>query len=147
MLLTGFERGVLRPPSAWFAKYGAQPRQASLPPASKAVRFRLGTLLLGADGLLVDGSAQLEGAGVPAPLVSLVLRSPERTYVIPTRAVPDLADLDEPGRRKPADTGFRSLVPRAALPAGRYRLGLLVARARGASLSYHAEWLVIPNRS
>ena len=57
ILLTGFERGVLRAPPAWFAEHGAVPHEAALPEPGSAVRFGIGALHLGADGLLVDGWA------------------------------------------------------------------------------------------
>jgi hypothetical protein len=142
ILLTGYQRGVLRPPPAWFAAHGVLPREASLPEPGSAVRFRIGTLHLGEHGLLVDGWAQMGGTGPLAPRFSLVLRSPERTLLVPTWAVP-VATEDEATPRA-GGAGFRSLVPRASLPAGRYRVGLLVERADGAWLSFHADRLVVP---
>jgi hypothetical protein len=146
VLLTGYQRGVLRPPAAWFAAHGALPRQASLPEPGNAVRFGLGTLQLGEDGLLVDGSTQMGGTGALAARVSLVLRSPQRTLVLPTHAVPSLASEAEARPRASGGAAFRTLVPRAALPPGDYRIGLLVERPDGAWLSFHGGRLAVPER-
>lgn len=146
-LLTGFERGVLRVPPAWFAAHGAVPQESALPEPGRSVHFRLGTLHLDADGLLVDGWAQVGGGDARDARVSLVLRSPERTLVVPTHAVPNLASGAEQGPRAAAGRGFRSLLPRAALPPGDYRIGVLVERSDGAWMTFHGDRLAVPGGS
>jgi hypothetical protein len=147
ILLTGLQRGVLRPPSVWFDAHGALPREASLPAPGDALRFRLGVLQLGEDGLLADGTVELESAGASPPRISLVLRSPARTLVFPAGSVPSVASERVETPRARAGLGFRSLLPRAALPPGRYRIGLLVERSDGAWLSFHPGRLTVPERS
>ena len=144
ILLTGFERGVLRVPPAWFVEHGAAPREAALPDPGPAVRFGIGALRLGADGLLVDGWAQVGGGDAFERRVFLVLRSPAHTLVVPTRAVPNPASgaLAEP--RRAVAPGFRSLVRRADLPSGEYRVGVLVERPDGAWLTFHDRKLAVP---
>jgi hypothetical protein len=147
ILLTGYQRGVLLPPRAWFEAHGAAPREARLPAPGKALRFRLGLFQLGEDGLLASGTLEMEGAGAAAPRISLVLRSVERTLVFPAPSVPSAASQLVEAPRAAAGLGFRSLVPRAALPPGRYRIGLLVERSDGAWLSFHQGRLAVPERS
>jgi hypothetical protein len=140
MLTTGFERGVLRIPPAWLAAHAQVPREAALPEAGPAVRFRLGALRLDAGGLLAEGWAQV-GGSVGEPRVALVLRSPERSLVVPTHAVPRLGPE---GPAPAGGAGFRSLVRRADLPPGEYRVGVLVERADGAWLSFRGDALAVP---
>ncbi len=146
ILLTGFERGVLRAPPAWFSAHGAVPREAALPEPGPAVRFGIGTLHLGDDGLLVDGWAQMDDDDAQGRRVSLVLRSPERTLVVPTRVVPNLGSGALAELRRPVGPGFRSLVRRADLPPGEYRVGVLVERMYGAWLTFHDDRLAVPGR-
>jgi hypothetical protein len=107
----------------------------------------LGLLQLGEDGLLASGTLELEGGGAAAPRISLVLRSVARTLVFPAQTVPSAASQLVEAPRAAAGLGFRSLVPSAALPAGRYRIGLLVERSDGAWLSFHRGQLAVPERS
>jgi hypothetical protein len=144
ILLTGFQRGVLRAPTAWFAAHGAVPREAAVPEPGLAVRFGIGALHLGADGLLVDGWAQVGEADALERRVSLVLRSPRRTLMVPTHSVPNLGSGVEMGLRRPLGPGFRSLVRRAALPPGEYRVGVLIERPDGAWLTFHDDRLAVP---
>jgi len=140
MLTTGFARGVLRIPPAWLAAHAQRPREAPLPEPGPAVRFRLGALRLDADGLLADGWAQVGGSG-GEPRFALVLRSAERSLVVPAHSVPYLG----PAGAAPAGAAvFRSLVRRADLPPGEYRVGVLVERVDGAWLSFRGDALVVP---
>jgi hypothetical protein len=145
ILVTGFERGVLRAPPAWFAEHGAVPHEAALPEPGPAVRFGIGALRLGADGLLVDGWAEVGGGDAFERRVFLVLRSPARTLLVPTRAVPSLASGAPAALRPGVAPGFRSLVRRADLPSGDYRVGVLVERPDGAWLTFHDERLAVPD--
>jgi hypothetical protein len=144
ILLTGFERGVLRVPPAWFVEHAAAPREAALPEPSPAVRFGIGALRLGTDGLLIDGWAQVGGGDAFERRVFLVLRSPARTLLVPTHAVPnpESGALVEP--RRGLASGFRSLVRRADLPSGEYRVGVLVEHPDGAWLTFHDQRLAVP---
>ncbi|MFI5216581.1 MAG: hypothetical protein ACHQ3O_08545 [Candidatus Limnocylindria bacterium] len=66
---------------------------------------------------------------------------------MPTHAVPNLASGAEQGPRAAAGRGFRSLLPRAALPPGDYRIGVLVERSDGAWMTFHGDRLAVPGGS
>jgi hypothetical protein len=147
MLLTAFQRGVLRPPAAWFAAHGVLPREEALPEPGRAVRFRFVVLRVDGDGLLVDGWAQVPGVDVRQGRVALILHSPERTLVVPTRPVPNLASEVETRLLARRGAGFRSLVPYAALPPGEYRVGVRLEHSDGAWISFRGDRLAVPGGS
>ncbi len=145
LLLTGFERGVLRVPAAWISAHGAAATDEPLPEPGGSVRFRLGTLHRDAASLLVDGWAHA-GNDARGQRVRLVLRSERRTLVFPAASVPrtDLAPAPGGGAQRLARSGFRLLVPAAAIPPGSYRLGVLVERAGGSWLTFRGDTLEVP---
>jgi hypothetical protein len=144
VLLVGFERGVRRVPAAWLAAHGAAPVERRVPEAGAAVKFRLGTLHRDASALLLDGWAHVGGQSRDQR-VFVALRSRERTLVFPARSVPRI-DLppDRPQARALARSGFRLLAQASLLPAGAYRIGVLVEREDGAWLSFRADELRVP---
>jgi hypothetical protein len=145
VLLGAFERGVLRVPPAWIAAHGAAPVEVALPEPGSRVSFHVGTLQRDAAALVVDGWAHVGGAA-RGQRVSLVLRSPERTLVFPARSVPrtDLTTARPQPARGLARSGFRLLVPAALVPAGAYRIGVLVEHEDGAWLSFRGDGLEVP---
>ncbi len=145
VLLSAYERGVLRVPPAWIAAHAAAPIEIELPEPGPAVSFQLGTVRRDAAALVVDGWAHVGGTA-RGQRVFLVLRAAQHTRVFPARGVPR---LDLPAGRGPATrelgrSGFRLLVPAELLPAGPQRIGVLVQRDGGAWLSFRGDALRAP---
>ncbi len=127
-LLGGLDAGWLRPPPAWLDRHAAWPIPRDPPPADGAVEVRLDLVSQDERALFLSGWARAGSAEGQA--VEIVLRSPQRALVFPARSVPRV-DLPA-GRPELARhllmSGFRVIVPKQALPAGRYRVGVLVRR-------------------
>jgi hypothetical protein len=100
------------------------------------VRIRLDVVAQDEGALYVSGVAN--AGGTRDQEVELVLRAGERALVFPAHSIPR-ADLEEASPEVAGSllrTGFRALIPKQALPAGRYTLGILVRHAGGERLSY-----------
>lgn len=142
-LLRGLDAGWLRPPPEWLDAHAAWPIPRDPPRADGAVRFQLD--VTGQDERAVYLSGWAHAGAAREQDVELVLRDESRTLVFPATSVlrGDL-DPDEPGTlRSLAHSGFRVLVPRQALPPGRYTVGVLVRRGGREHLSYRRHPLEV----
>lgn len=136
LLLEGLDAGWLRPPPGWLERHAAWPIPRDPPKADNAVSFHLDVVSEDDAALYVSGWAHA-GSSIGQE-VEIVLRTRGRTLVFPTTAIPrpDLPRNHPEQARVLAESGFRSILPKRAVPAGRYRLGVLVRRAGREHLSY-----------
>ena len=135
-LLAGLDAGWLRLPADWLERHADWPIPRDPPAATGGVQIRLDVLAQDERALYVSGVAN--AGGMRDQEVELVLRAGKRALVFPAHSVPR-ADLEEASPEVAASlfgTGFRALVPKQALPAGRYTLGILVRHAGRERLSY-----------
>jgi hypothetical protein len=145
ILLVAFARGVLRVPSGWLTAHASAASGEPLPDPGASVSFRIGTLHRDAGAVLVDGWAHA-GGDARDQRVFLVLRSTERTLVLPAASVPrtDLPELRSAPARRLARSGFRLLVASGEIPQDSYRIGVLVVRAERRWLSFQGDPQQLP---
>jgi hypothetical protein len=125
VLLAALDAGYLRPPPGWAERLGSDPLPVTPPPAGRSVAMGLDAVAQDDQLLLLSGWADV-ASGARGQEVELVLSSRKGEFVFPTYKVGRI-DLPQPLAR----SGFRAVIPKRALPPGRYRVGALV-RWRGA---------------
>ncbi|MBT38804.1 MAG: hypothetical protein QF890_00340 [Myxococcota bacterium] len=119
--------GLLRIPDDWPERYGERPRASGPPPGpGAAVVWKLNAVHSAEGYLTVIGQARGSGSAL-GQRVEIALVRDNRAWFAPARGV---ARGDPPTRHPPdrrlTGAGFHALVDTRDLPAGRYRLGVLV---------------------
>jgi hypothetical protein len=130
ILLAALDAGHLRPPAGWAERLGSDPLPLTLPPAGRSVGLALDAVAQDDQVLLLCGWADVAG-GAPGQVVELVLKSRRGEFVFPTYKVARI-ELPQPLAR----AGFRAVIPKRALPPGRYRVGVLVRWLDAEYLTY-----------
>jgi len=130
ILLAALDAGHLGPPPGWAERLGSDPLPVTPPPAGRSVSMGLDAVAQDDQVLLLSGWAYV-GDGARGQEVELVLRSRKGEFVFPTYKVARI-ELPQPLAR----AGFRAVIPKRALPPGRYRVGALVRWRGSVYLTY-----------
>ena len=130
ILLAALDAGHLRPPPGWAERLGSDPLPVTPPPAGRLVVMALDAVAQDDEVLLLSGWANVAG-GASGQEIQVVLSSGKGEFVFPAYNVVRI-DLPRPLAR----SGFNAVIPKRALPPGRYRLGALVRWRGSAYLTY-----------
>jgi hypothetical protein len=130
ILLAALDAGYLHPPPGWAERLGSDPLPVTPPPPGRSVALGLDAVTQDDDVLLLSGWAHVAG-GARGQEVEVVLSSRGRQFVFPAYEVVRI-ELPQPLAR----AGFRAVIPKRALPPGRYRVGALVRRHGAEYLTY-----------
>lgn len=118
---------ILRLPGDWPERYAVTPRPAKLPGGGAAVSGALDAVVRGPGWLAVLGHAQVGGSAV-GQKVEIALVGNAGAQLAPARAVaPSELPVQAPRRAgRLAHSGYHALIDTRRLPAGRYRIGVVV---------------------
>lgn len=143
----GLDRGLVRLPEAWLARYGARAERRPPPPAGSPVSYHLYALHQDRRALVVSGWA-LAGGSALRQEVELVLATPTEAAFYPALEVLriDLPQHPEGLAARLAPSGFHALIPLDGLAPGAYRLGIVVRRGDAESVAWRKRPVVIPSR-